>query len=282
MENFGRKIELLIADAGGHALDLSGFRVAFKVTKTAAEQPNQAQITIYNLSDETNRRIISGTLTRIVLSAGYEENSAIIFDGNIISTTHVRDGADFVTTIDAGDGDQAYNFATVSQTLAAGATKLDVAQAAAASMAEKNAHMAADTSAIDSETRYPRGRVLFCSSRDAAREAAKASDCQWSIQDGQIVYCKTTKALPDRTAFVLNTGSGMIGSPVIDKDGVQAVCCLNPRLRIYDPLQIESRYVKGTYKILSVEHTGDTHTNTWDTTVKASVIDQSVQETVKL
>ena len=267
MENFGRKIELLIADAGGHALDLSGFRVAFKVTKTAAEQPNQAQITIFNLSDETSRRIISGTLTRIVLSAGYEENCAIIFDGNIISATHVRDGADFVTTIDAGDGDQAYNFATVSQTLAAGATKLDVAQAAAA---------------IDSETRYPRGRVLFCSSRDAAREAAKASDCQWSIQDGQIVYCKTTKALPDRTAFVLNTGSGMIGSPVIDKDGVQAVCCLNPRLRIYDPLQIESRYVKGTYKILLVEHTGDTHTNTWDTTVKASVIDQSVQETVKL
>lgn len=113
MENFGRKIELLIADAGGHALDLSGFRVVFKVTKTAAEQPNQAQITIYNLSDETSRRIISGTLTRIVLSAGYEENCAIIFDGNIISATHVRNGADFVTTIDAGDGDQAYNFATV-------------------------------------------------------------------------------------------------------------------------------------------------------------------------
>ena len=281
LQNFGRKIGLLIADASGEALDLSGFRVSFTVEKTGAEQPNTCKLEISNLSDTTVSKLMTGDLTRIVLQAGYEDNYAVIFDGNIMTVTHVRNGADFLTSITAGDGDKAYSYAVVSQSFASGCSKTDIAQAAIGKMAEQGTR-GAETSGLDSATKYPRGRVLYASARDVAREMAKASDCQWSSQDGRVVFGKTKESLPDRMAFELSTASGMIGSPVVDKDGVTASCCLNPKLAIYDPIKIESRYVKGTYKILSVKHDGDTHSSTWMTTVKASAIDQSVQKTVKL
>lgn len=281
LRNFGRRVGLIIADSSGKALDLSNFRVTFSVDKSAAEQPNTAKIEIYNLSDTTVSQIMEKKLTRIVLQAGYEGNYAVIFDGNIISATHVRNGADFVTSIQAGDGDEAYCYAVVSQSLASGSSQLDVANVAVGKFEEKGTR-GAETGGIDAVTKYPRGRVLYASAREVARLVAKTSDCQWSIQDGRVVFCKTQNALPDRIAFYLTPESGLVGSPVIDKDGLTAVCCLNPKLKIYDPLKVDSRYIKGTYKILSVKHDGDTHGNTWTTTVKAAVIDQSVQKTVML
>lgn len=281
MRNFGRKIGLLVADESGKALDLSGFRVLFSVEKTAAEQPNKAHIEITNLSESTASYLLNGDMKRIVLQAGYEDNYGVIFDGNIISATRTIDGTESTTVIDAGDGDNAYSFAVTNQTISGGYSSKDIANTIASTMSERGTR-GIEASGIGDEIKYPRGRTMFGASRDYARMVAKSSQCQWSIQDGQVVFCKQNAAREGVIAFVLTPESGLIGSPVSDKDGVAAIACLNPQLKIYDPLQIESRFVKGTYKILSVKHTGDTHGNTWQTEVKATSIDQSTKQTTQV
>ena len=120
MRNYGRKIGLLIAGSSGDAIDLSGFRVVFSVEKTAAEQPNKAKIEIWNLSDTTASMLLTGKMTRIVLQAGYVDNSAVLFDGNIIAAKRIRQGTDVIVSIDAGDGDKSYSFAVVQQSIASG------------------------------------------------------------------------------------------------------------------------------------------------------------------
>ena len=280
MQNFRRRIGLIVADAGGQALDLSGFRVVFTVEKTAAEEPNTAKIDISNLSDTTSARLTTGELTRIILQAGYEGRVSVLFDGQITAATRTRDGADFTTALDAGDGAKAYTYAVVSQSLASGYSQADVARAASAAMSGKGTR-GEDLVAVDSATKFPRGRVIFRSARDAARDIARSSECQWSIQDGRVVFCRTKKVLGESQGFLLSPASGMIGSPVVDADGVTVRCCLNPALKIYDPIRIESRYVKGTYKILSVKHTGDTHGADWTTELKCVALDPTTGEAKK-
>jgi hypothetical protein len=280
MKNFGRKLNLLVADKDNQGLDLSGFRVTFEVEKTAAEKPNTAKIEIYNLSQTTASRLINGELTRIVLQAGYEENNAVIFDGNLISTKQIRNGADTVLAIEAGDGDKAYSFALLNETVGAGYDSKELANKAVAPM-KQNGVKGATADDVTNDTKYPRGRVLFGAARKYARNVARTTDCQWSVQDGQVVFCKRTATLAGREAFLLRRDTGLVGAPTVDKDGVTVKCCLNPLLRIYDPLKIESEFVTGAYKILTVKHSGDTHGNEWATECKACALDQSTKKTTK-
>lgn len=280
MRNFRRKIGLLIADESGDGLDLSRFRVSFVVEKSAAEEPNKATILIWNLSTTTASKLTKGEMSRIVLQAGYEDNSAVIFDGNLIAVKQYREGTDTILQIEAGDGDKAYSYAVVNASMGAGYSNADVAKTATDQMKEQGTK-GEQTEAIESESKFPRGRVMFGAARKFAREVAKTTDCQWSVQDGQVVFCKVKKATEGAEAFLLSPSSGLVGAPTSDKDGVTASSCLNPQLRIYDPIQIESEFVKGTYKILTVKHSGDTHGNDWTTEIKGSLIDASTSETTQ-
>lgn len=277
MRNFKRQLTLLIADDSGLALDLSGFHVIFEVAKTAAEKPNEAKIQIYNLASTTATLLTDKDMPRIVLQAGYEDNYGVIFDGNIVKTELARNGADTILTITAGDGDKAYSYAIVNQSLASGYTQADMVKNTVSTMQAKGVRDS-DIKAINTTTKYPRGRTMFGSARQYSRQMAKANDCQWSVQDGKVVFCKTDKPA-DGTAFLLSSQSGLIGSPSKDKDGVTAKCCLNPQLKIYDPVQIQSFAVNGVFKILTVKHSGDTHGNGWETEIKAVSLDQSTKKT---
>lgn len=280
MRNFHRKIGLVIADGSGKAFDLSGFRVVFSIEKTAAEQPNTAKIEIWNLSDATASALLTGKMTRIILQAGYADNSSVIFDGNVIAAKRVRQEADVVLSIDAGDGDQSYSYAVIQQSVAAGYSSADVAKASVEELQSKGTR-GSTTDAVAGDAKFPRGRVMFGPARKFAREVAKTTDCQWSIQDGRVVFCKVKSATEGAKAFLLSKTSGLVGAPTVDKDGMKAVCCLNPQLRIYDPIQLESEFVKGTYKILTVKHAGDTHGNTWTTELTGTLIDASTSETTQ-
>lgn len=264
---------LIAADTSGQGLDLSNFRVTFSVEKTAAEKPNTAKVQIYNLADNTVSQLTNLSLARLVLQAGYEDNFGVIFDGNIMAVTQSQNGADLVVDIEAGDGDTAYSYAVVNQTLASGYSQSDVANSVSTSMQGRGTREAS-LGAVDNPTVYPRGRVMYGNARKYARQMAVANNAQWSIQDGRLTFCKVDKPA-EGTAFLLSPQSGLIGSPKQDKDGVTAVCCLNPLLRIYDPVQIESRFIKGAYKILTVKHSGDTHASTWTTEIKAVALDGS-------
>lgn len=270
-QNFNRQFGIILSDSSGNALDLSGFRVVFSISKNAVEEPNKAHITVYNLADTTSARIGEKDLGRIVLQAGYEGSVGVLFEGNVIQVTRTKQGADVITSIEAGDGDKAYSYAIVSRSLASGYTQSDVVGEAIRAMTGKGA-TGSDTTAVNSKTKYPRGRVIFQSARTTAREVARAEDCEWSIQDGKVVFCKREGLLGKGEGFLISPATGMIGSPVVDKDGVTVECCLNPGLRIYEQVKIESRFASGVYKILAVEHSGDTHGNTWSTRIRCGSV----------
>lgn len=287
-----RKATLIVAGGDGKGLDLSPLRFSFKTKKSDAQTPNTAEIRVYNLAPETAKQIREEFKT-ITLQAGYESNYGIIFTGNIKQVRFGREsGTDTYIDIAAGDGDDAYNFAVVNTTLAAGAKQGDQVKAAAGSMTDKGVTTGyvADTG----EQALPRGKVMYGMARDYLRQSAEASSTSWSIQDGKLQLVSLTGTLPDQ-AIALNSKSGLVGTPEQTNDGIKARCLLNPLLKIGGKVQIDEKDVAeaklpdtgkdaaankpasitsdGIYRVLTIEHSGDTRGNDWYSDIVCLTVD---------
>ena len=277
-----RKINLIVAGASGGGLDLSPMRIVFKTKKSDAQTPNTAEIRVYNLAPETAKKIRQEFKT-ITLQAGYEANYGVIFTGNIKQVRFGREsGTDTYIDIAAGDGDDAYNFAVVNTTLAAGAKQSDQISAAGNAMAGRGVGVGyvAETGA----QALPRGKVMYGMARDYLRQSAEASETTWSVQDGKLQIVSLTGTLPNQ-AVKLNSKSGLVGTPEQTNDGIKARCLLNPLLKIGGKMQIDEKDVAeaklpdtekdstankpadissdGVYRVLTIEHSGDTRGNDW-------------------
>lgn len=276
-----RSCSLVVGANDGDGLDLSQLRIKFSTKKGDAETPNSAEITVYNLSDETANKI-KGEFTRVILQAGYQSNSGIIFDGQIRGKrTGKENGVDTWLEITAADGDRAYNFATVSQTLAAGSTpahQVKVCNDAFAAKGTGVGHVPTDLGGQP----LPRGKVMYGMARKHMRNVAQSTDASWSIQDGKVQLVKATGYLPGE-AVVLTHETGLIGTPEQTNEGVKVRCLLNPRLKVGGRIKLDNASIQtvktelkagtgnkpakmdrdGLYRILKVEYAGDTHGNDW-------------------
>lgn len=277
-----RKCNLLVAGAGKDGLDLSNLRIVFKIKKSDAQTPNTAEIRVYNLAEETAKQI-KKEFNRVILQAGYESNYGVIFDGNIKQVRIGREnGVDTYIDIAAGDGDDAYNYAVVNTTLAAGAKQSDQIDAAAGSMSSRG--VSKGYVAGTGEASLPRGKVMYGMARDYLRQSAEASDTTWSVQDGKLQFVPRTEVLPNQ-AVVLNSKTGLVGQPEQTNDGIKAKCLLNPMLKIGVRVKIDEKDVAeaklpdtskdseankpaaissdGIYRLLVVEYSGDTRGTDW-------------------
>jgi hypothetical protein len=277
-----RRCNLLVAGASGEGLDLSGLRIVFKVKKSDAQTPNAAEIRVYNLAESTAKQIRE-EFTTITLQAGYEANFGVIFAGNIKQVRFGREnGTDTYIDIAAGDGDDAYNYSVVNTTLAAGATQLDQIEAAAGALSERGVEQGyiAETGT----QALARGKVMYGMARDYLRQSAEASETTWSVQDGKLQVVKLTEVLPNQ-AVLLNSKTGLVGTPELTNEGLKARCLLNPLLKIAVRVKIDEADVAeaklpstgqkapanaaastaqdGIYRLLVVEHSGDTFGNDW-------------------
>jgi hypothetical protein len=273
-----REVKLQVA-GGSTITDLSALRIRFQTMQNNLQRPNSAHITITNPSPDTAKRLQKeGTVVR--LEAGYQDGGpALIYQGNLIQKRVGRENP-VETYLDmlAGDGDQAYNFATVSKTLSAGSTFRDQVDVVAQSMKEYGVEIGYIPDLGDKK--MPRARSLFGMARDIMRDIAFSTGCSWSIQDGKLTMVKNQESLPG-DVHVINSNTGMVGLPEQTLDGIKVRMLLNPKIKPGSRLKIDQASVQtalfspnytaevqnsmipsladdGVYKCLVVEHQGDT------------------------
>ena len=290
-----RKCTLAVAPQNGDiGLDFSDLRVRFSVRRADIQTPNTLEARVWNVSEETATRVRK-EFTRVVLQAGYQYgNFGTLFDGDVKQVRWGRENqTDTYMDILAADGDEAYNFAVTNTTLAAGSTPTDHAWAAQAAMAEHR--IKAGYMPDPSDQKLPRGKAMFGMSRDYLRDAAGALGCSWSIQDGYLQLVPLTSYLPDE-AVVLTSKTGMVGMPEQTQDGIKSRCLLNPLLKIGGRVQIDNKSVQqmridmsytainffpkvaddGFYRLLVVEHHGDTRGTEWYSDLICLALDDTV------
>lgn len=295
-----RKVGLVVS-TGTQGLDLSNMQIKFSVSQADAETPNTARIRVYNLK-RTTAQEIQREFQKVTLQAGYEGGNqyGVIFEGTIKQVRRGREDAlsSFVDIM-AADADEAFQFAVVNKTLAAGSTPEQRAQAVAESMQKYGVTMG-DKNGLVGGT-LPRGKVLFGLAREQMGPITRTTNTTWSIQNGKLVVIPMTGYLPDE-AVVLNSRSGLIGVPEATLNGVEATCLLNPKIKIGTRVQINQSEINqtvvrgvgypsyrnpisfpadtaddGFYRVLVAEHEGDSRGQEWYTHITCLTVNQSSQ-----
>lgn len=281
-----REVSLTV-ETGSETIDVSELRVRFKVTQNRLQTPNAADIIITNLKEETAQKIKKeGSL--VTLKAGYQGASEGLFKGNLIQKRTGRENpVDTYVALVATSGDKAYNFSTVSKTLAAGATFKDQVDVVLEAM--KPHGITAGYIADLGNKKMPRGRTLFGMARDVMRDIAFSTGTSWFIEDDKLNITKNNEPKPGE-AFVLNSTTGMIGRPVQTLDGIIVRMLLNPKVRPDTRIKIDQGSIDeaafnpnytaevansmipsladdGMYRVLVADHHGDSRGNPWYTEV---------------
>jgi hypothetical protein len=209
---WGRKCSLLVA-SNDDAIDLSQMHIKFRVLQSDQESPNTAVIRVYNLSDETKRKVTGRNqveYTRVILQAGYASAAfGAIFDGTIKQFREGRENAtDSYLDILAAAGDIEYNFGVCNTTIAAGSSSHDRLTQICGQI---GIGVSGDPAAMAGGI-LPRGKVLWGMARALIRNEAAAMGATWSIQDGRAVITPTKGYLPGE-AVVLSALTGLVGIP---------------------------------------------------------------------
>lgn len=277
------------------ALDVSQLRCTFRVEKSMSEEPNLSEVTIYNLSAETENTIIVGG-NDIVVEAGYEgEQYGMIFKGNVVQPLRNKeDGVTYSLQLISQDGDKFLNGGIISASFRKGQTQRNIANELT-----NKASNPVQTGAISSDldnVKLARGKVVFGLSKDYLRQISKSQDAVFYVNDGVVNIVKATD-LPPGEIFSLGPDSGLIGAPEQTENGIKGKCLLNPRINLNSLIHIDNSIIRmqkiqagqtarqlnsdGVYRVIKLVHSGDTRGDDWYTEFEAVAQAGSVPQTGK-
>ncbi len=280
---FSRACRITVGAAIGAiraGLRVEKHRCAFRVEKTNKPDPNKAALQIWNLSREQRAQIEelrpkegSARGVPVLIEAGYKDTGlAQIYLGDLGTVYSKREGADWITTIESGDG-QAAKLSSITQAYGP-QTSPDVALRAivkALGVGEGNVPaMIARLRTTGAATLFTRRAVLSGSAYEHMTHFARSAGLEWSIQDGAIQLVDQGKVLAG-FATRLGPTSGLIGTPTIDPKGVLSCQMLiQPNVKVGSLLVLDSAAVRGNYKIQRATWEGDTYGIPWYITVEAT------------
>ena len=281
-EQFIRKFGIVIGE-GAKLLDVSQLRCVFNVEASTLHAPRTAYLRVYNLSDATAHTAIKEG-TKLFISAGYQENFAQIFAGEITQAWKGREnGTDTFLDISAADSDHLYNFGFVNLTVAAGTDVIGRIGQIAGAVGLKLGTIQAPPGAA----KLARGRTYFGLARDHLTEEAASINADWCIEDGQLDVVNVGGYKPGEPPKI-TAKTGMIGVPEQTELGISVRCLLNPfikrNMRVFldnksiQQATLSTQYLDvanqvtnfkvsiradGIYKVLYVNHHGDTRGQDW-------------------
>lgn len=264
-------------------------RITFDVTKSVKGSLNNGTIQIYNLS-QTNRnliikdediaeedkekkeenkktdaqkekekkdkedgvRILPADYMQFELKAGYSKIETI-FKGAISKASSKKQGAEFVTTIEAYDGlydmQNSYTSKVVKGNISEQVIK-DMPTVKKGKITEQNPLL--------------RPRVLVGNSFKILEENLSGNETYY-VDDG-VIHIIKEKEVTSSYIPLVNSETGLLNTPEKLQKEVKFETMMNPLLRIGCLMKLESLYDKrfnGIYKINTIHYTGDYSGSDW-------------------
>lgn len=297
-----RKASLIVLDHQD-GLDLTDLHFTFKSSQADEESPNNCSIRVHNLGEHLMQKVQKEN-NRIILQAGYESSYGVIFDGTIKQFRIGREPDGVTTYLDllAADGDIAYNYAMVNESLAAGSTAQQRIDRNLAAMKELGVSKGTIILPEGTGGTLPRGKVLWGLASARLRAQVQNVGATWTIKNGKVNIIPLTGYLPGE-AVVVNSDTGLIGRVEQTANGMTARCLLNPKLVVGGLVRIDAKSINqtsqqgggqllaydkiknsvqnfasvqadGLYRIYVAEYSGDTRGQDWYVDLTCLSVDQ--------
>lgn len=275
----------------GSSIDVSELRVTFKIPCPPNGTPATAEVTIYNLSEKSARKIVDkqNEMTDIEIEAGYKDSTGVIFKGQIRQATYGRESpTDTIVWLNCS-AEFGSNDAIASKTFDENSTQKDHFDHAMEKLKEGGADKGEIHPDLE-KLKFPQPVTLFGMARDVIRNIALSNDCHWFIDptNGEIHILELKKPLKNQERK-LDSATGMIGMPTQTLDGVIVKALIDPKFRLGGKVIIDEKSIQkmryplnpsgdsseaqykgvndlatdGEYKIMKLDWTGDTRGQAW-------------------
>lgn len=308
MAQFDRiyRITLGVQDEKGVIIEAKpheeGLNVEFEISKTLAKQSNRCTLKIYNLSEDTSK-LMEVADTICILEVGYSEDAGLkrIFIGWVTDCYSYISGSEKITEMTLFDGHVAIRDSVVSLSYAKGVSRKKAIDDIANDMGLIVNY------ANDCEfTTFANGFSFTGAGRECLTKICAGTNLEWSIQNNvlQILKQGGNKTVQ---AIKLSVKSGLVGfvekvlkgpkkaekpkaankttnkkgkkkeatTPKVPKEpkykkkrGWKLKCLLQPVINPGDLIYIDSKEVKGWFKIESLKHEGSYNGQNWYTTLE--------------
>lgn len=263
-----RAIELTFQPLdGGEAILVSELHVEFEAHRDLEKEPSLLSADVYNLRDDTVNEIRKQKdgIVSLKVAYGYSDLQTI-FVGDVTNIEQRLEGPDRIMTVEAGDGKRASR--VWSRKTFPKKTKLaDVikflADEAGLSVAKSHINTVLDNAKSRNSNKgffqipqdLKHGMHIRGYAVDELHELCNSHQIEFNIQNNELSLSVDEETAG--TSPILTPESGLIGSPVIDSESIlRASCVLVPGLYPGSLVEVESRYVSGSFRVLVADYTG--------------------------
>lgn len=280
MKQFDRQYRFAAGPAGGKGFEIgattlespTAMHINFSVEKADTETPNTSKISLWNLNPE-HLAILNEKDCVVTLRAGYDTLMTLVFVGTVTYISTELDGADRETAMEVADGrvELRDSYVSLSYTGKINTKKIieDTAMEMGVTVTFSYNAQFAD---------LPNGFSYIGPGRVALDKACASSGLQWQIQNG-ILQVKMKRDTMTREVYLLSPDSGLLGIPkritfgedgsgADDQKGWEVEYLLNGAIGIGDYVRLESKTIKGYFRVRSIEMSGDNIEGDWKCVAK--------------
>ncbi|MFL2133002.1 phage protein [Desemzia sp. FAM 23990] len=212
--------------------------------------PNEATVTIYNLSQSSVNRIKKGH--KMTVNAGAKKESGVLMEGSISKVHTQISGANKETVISLADF--SFGKKTVEITFSDGTRAATILRRLAALAGITIAYLELPTN-----KKYEKGYKVSGSIESSFSTVIDDCGASSYYRKGKL-YIRNLKKGDDER-FNLSAETGLIGSPSYveteDYKGYNIQCVLQYRIATASIITLSSRFVSGTYRVKSGRHSFD-------------------------
>ena len=259
--------------------EAESIKIAFDIDRDLSQETNKMKLKLWNLKDESRAKIEKEDL-KVELYAGYKENGGAkkVFSGSVIRAISVDEGKDVTTEIQASDGQVPVRDTILSLSYAPNTSSRIIVKAISDGMGlplviGEGVEFAA----------YENGYSFVGKGADALDEICKGQGLDWSIQNS-VLQVILAGGNAKKTGIVFSAATGLIGSPARivkarpkedqetpkrkskkankkekpeKKAGWKIETLLSPTVNPGDAVKVESRVIKGWFRVETIKHRGE-------------------------
>jgi hypothetical protein len=267
--------------AATNAIVIRNLHMKFKIEKSLTDQPNSCEVEILNLKESTRNEIkMKPALVRVEAGYGFASDGspivAKLFEGDLTFADSQHNGVEWVTKIQCGEGERAFNNARVNRSFKGGTDARTAIGEVAKSMGLKIPTNIKEAKALSHQ--FVSGVSLAGPSADQMTKLLKPRGMSWSVQNNQLQILADAGVRPDE-AIVISAKTGMVGSPALaapKKPGepvsVKVKTLLEPALLPGGRIQITAEGTDGLFRIDKVTITGTNYGQEFYSEVDGSML----------
>jgi len=274
VRNWDRQYRLSAGQAGSTGFEIGqGSRplhISFSIERADTESANTAKVQLWNLSPEHLAELNKDDCV-VALRAGYGSVMPLVFTGVVTFAKSKSDGSDVMTEIELVDNRIELRDTYVSVGYAGTVNCKTLIQDAADQMG-----LTVSFSYNAEFKDIPNGFSYVGPAATVLTKACETSGLVWSINNGVLQVKKPSDTM-SREVYELSAETGLIGTPsrvqISDKAdsyeyGWDVEFLMNAAITIDDYVYLNSKVVRGYFRVYSIAIEGDNMEGSWTCTAR--------------